>query len=271
MKTVLNKTVACSFILLVFCLFLPGVAFTFDKNRALEAATLNYPPYEYQEAGMPTGLAVRIIQAAARRAGVKQVNFNFYPWKRAVMRTEIGQADLLFNAGKNEGRQRWGIYADSVLILQKYYLFKRKNSAFALDKNYAGMETLRIGVRRGYLYGSGGFRKALDNHRFKKVILTDSTEQSVRMLLANRIDLFVGDNLPVTHLLSEQELMGQIDRVQESKTGNDAVVLTWPTYLLFSKKTVSHEFVQEMSEALDEMKRDGSFDQIIDEFTPKIP
>ena len=264
-----SKMPVCCFFLFLFCLLLPTAAFSFAKNRPLEAATLIYPPYEYLAEGQPTGLAVKIIREAAKRVGINAVNFNFYPWKRAVMRTETGEADLLFNAGKNEERQLWGTYADSVLILQKYYLFKRRGSGFVLRNDYKGMETLRIGVRRGYLYGSGAFRNALDNNRFKKIIYTDSTEQSVRMLLANRIDLFVGDNLPVSYYLEQQDLFEQIDRTQDTETEKAAVVLTWPTYLLFSKKTVSPEFVQEMSQALEEMKQDGRFQQLVDEFTPK--
>ena len=256
---------------IVLSLFVHTRAFAFENDRPLEAATLNYPPYEYLDDGEPRGLAVSIIQEAARRAGVTAVNFHFFPWKRAVAHTKKGTKDLLFNAGKNEERQEWGYYADSVLILQRYFLFARKGSNIVLDSDFDNAEDISIGIRRGYLYGSGTFRKAIDGGKFKRVFLTSSTEESVRMLLGKRTDLFVGDYLPVVYYLESEGLMDQVEMVKVSGTSENMVVLTWPTYLLFSKETVSPAFVQKMNRAMEEMKKDGTFSKITDQFTPEFP
>lgn len=235
----------------------------------VDASTLQYPPYEYLENGVAKGMAVDVIREALRRVDNLKVEFNFYPWKRAVLKVKTGQSDLLFNAGKNEARQQWGIYTESVLILQRYVLFKRRADNIQFQQTYAGFEDNSIAIRRGYLYGAGPFRQALDGGRFGHISETDSTEQSINQLLKRRVDMFVGDLAPVLYSIRQQGLEDQIDIVQYQ--GKDKVVLVWPTYMLFSKKTVNSQLVERINRALEEMKADGSYQKIIQQYMAQRP
>ena len=250
----------------IFLSLLYSLVFLMPRVQAsdeliFDASTLIYPPYQYLENEKPKGIAVDIIQEAMSRAGPYSVKFNFYPWKRAVYLTEHGQSDLLFNAGKNRARQQWGRYVESVLIQQRYVLFKRKQHIFSISPDYEGSQDKVISVRRGYLYGDGLFRQALDNDRFSAVSYSDSTKQSVEQLLNHRIDLFVGDQLPVQFYIKEQGLEDQIDIVQHE--GEKLEVLYWPTYILFSKERSTPELIDKVNKAMESMKLDGSFDGII--------
>lgn len=255
------------FYLLILSHLMAELSHAFDKDRALVAATLDYPPYEYLQDGEAKGIAVDILREAARRTGVDEVIFNFYPWKRAVYSTRVGESDILFNAGKNQQRQRWGNYADSTLILQNYVLFKRKGEDIQVDPDFDNVDDLAIAIRAGYLYGSGAFRQALDSDKFDFVIHAESTRQNIDLLLSGRVDLFVGDYLPVIHYINTHGLADRIDIVtQPSATGEHLVVLIWPTYLLFSKATVSHEYVEEITTAIEQMKADGFVSRIFDRY-----
>jgi polar amino acid transport system substrate-binding protein len=240
------------------------------SERVIDAVTLDYPPYEYLDNGQPAGLAVEIIQEAIKRTGASGVNFSFLPWKRAVKFTQLGRSDLLFNAGKNEERQQWGLYVDSTLINQTYVLFKRKDSNISVNPNFDNVKDHSIAIRAGYLYGSGAFRTAIDNDRFDYVMQSDSTDQSVRQLLEERVDLFVGDYLPVMHYIKENMLTDRIDIVHEPGSDKHMVVLEWPTYLLFSKKRVTEQYVQQVNDAMKEMKADGSYSKIYDKYTAQL-
>lgn len=242
------------------CSLCASAAFADDIPEVIFATTLHYPPYEYRDNGEPAGLAVDIVKEVLSRVGVKQVDFQFFPWKRAVYVTEHGERDLLFNAGKNEPRQKWGYYVDSVLIQQSYVLFKRKADQFEVQPDFLNVKDKDISVRAGYLYGSGEFRQALDSDKFHKVELADSTEQSVKQLLNDRVDMFVGDLLPVMYYIQEQELEDQIDIVLYN--GERMEVLSWSTYLLFSKKRVTPSFVEQVRLAMEQMKADGTFASI---------
>ena len=229
--------------------------------KRLNAATLDYPPYEYLEDKVSKGIAVELIQEAAMRVGVEEVTFRIFPWRRAVRMVETGKFDILFNAGKNKARQEWGDYVDSVLILQRYVLFKRKGDDIKIDANFDNAFRYSLGIRAGYLYGSGAFRQALDQKKFAYQIASESTAHNVTLLLHNRIDMFVGDMLPVMHYIKQNYLNDQIDIVLTDDNSTQ-VVLTWPTYILMSKKTTTPELVQAFHEAMEEMKEDGTYDQI---------
>lgn len=241
-----------------------SVLFASEKNNILSGSTLDYPPYEYLENGQAKGIAVDLIREALSRVGHEQVDFHFYPWKRAVLKVQSGKSDMLFNAGKNKARQEWGMYVDSVLIQQSYVLFKRANEDFTVSPDFTNAKERIISVRRGYLYGSGAFRQALDSQSFNSVSLSDSTEQSVSQLLNKRADMFVGDLLPVMHYLKKNNLDDQIDIIKYQ--GENMEVLSWPTYLMFSKKTTSQQFVDQVYKAFESMKEDGTFQQITNSY-----
>ena len=154
-----------------------------------------------------------------------------------------------------------------MLILQKYVLFKRATSTIEVDNTFDNVSDVAIAIRMGYLYGTGPFRQAVDSEKFASVTLSKSTQQSVNMLLGDRIDLFIGDYLPVMHYIKKHHLEDQIDVIKrkEAPTEN-LIVLTWPTYLLFSKKNVDVHFVSEVKETLDQMKDDGFVDEVFQRY-----
>ncbi|WP_407702350.1 hypothetical protein [Vibrio algarum] len=81
--------------------------------------------------------------------------------------------------------------------------------------------------------------------------------------MSDRIDLFVGDYLPVMHYIKKNGLEDRIDIVKNSidKT-NDLIVLTWPTYILFNKESVTDRYVDDFNNAMTEMKLDGFIDNV---------
>ena len=253
---------------LLLLLYLQGNTVLADHSseRIFRASTLPYPPYQFPdpETGTPRGLAIEIIDEAFRRTGNGQVDYKFYPWKRAVHLAQTGSSDMLFNAGKNQARQVWGRYIDSVLILQRYNLFKKRNRPLFIQQDFRDANDLSIAIRAGYLYGEGSFRQALDTQMFRSVQLSDSTEQSVQMLLHGRVDLFVGDYLPVQHYLKQHQLTDQIDLVRYA--GEPMEVLRWPTYILLSKENTTEQIAAELYRVMEEMKQDGTYQTIIERY-----
>jgi len=233
----------------------------------LKATTLHYPPYEYEINGKPAGLAVEILEEAVKRTGIKGVDIEFFPWKRAVSSTQYGNKEVIFNAGKNKSRQEWGYYSKDTLILQKYYLFTRKGSNIKTNLDFSNFSDKRIAIRNGYLYGSGPFKESITTPDvFKAISLTDSTSQSVRLLLGGRVDMFVGDFFPVMHYIINNDLVHEIELVDNKETGEDLIVLTWPTYFLFSKINVPFNYYASFNMALKTMLDDGSYQEIYEKY-----
>ncbi|GLO63661.1 hypothetical protein MACH09_41690 [Vibrio sp. MACH09] len=248
---------------LFLCLLSNRIGATSVPN-IIRASTLEYAPYVYTVDGEAKGIAIDIIKEAFRRSSnATEVEFKFYPWKRALHSVKCGKRDLLFNAAKSKAREEWGTYTKTELISQRYVLFKKKDSDVSVNPDFSNTVTYSIGVRAGYFYGTGTFSDALESNKFFGIEYTNSTKQSVDMLLGGRIDMFVGDYLPVMRYLKENDLINLIDIVQSpTQIDQDMIILTMPNYLLFNKKNITREFVESIDKIMLEMKRDETYRKI---------
>lgn len=246
----------------LICLILLFTPFYSNATKVIKAVTLNYPPYEYLENNKPTGLAIDIIKEVVSRMGDSKVEFSFFPWGRSVLETKIGNQDILFNAGVSEERKRWGAYVETVLIEQQYMFFALKGSKFTVSDSLDNVSNLRLGTRMHYLYGDGVLKTALDKKHFKQVSAVNSIEQNVKMLLKDRVDLFVGDYLPVMYYLEKNCLLDRVRIIKKQETKSNLVVLHWNTHLLVSKKSPMFKEVGTINKVLLDMKKDGTFFKI---------
>lgn len=234
----------------------------FNSGMEYSASSFNHPPYEYVEGNKPVGIAVDIIKEAVKRTG-NFVDFIFLPWDKAAHNVELGINDILFNTDKNEMREAWGYYSNSTLLVKNYVLFKRKRTKLVIYSNYNNTKNVSIAIRSEDQYGDGEFRYALDNNKFENIIYSDNTYQSVDLLLNRFVDVFVGDYLSIMYYLSENNLLHEIDVVKEYDVNENHVVLNVPSYVLFSKKSVTKEFVELFDNAMDEIKIDGTHNKIL--------
>lgn len=244
--------------LLLALISLNGLA---DEKRSFVANTLISPPYIYQENEALAGSAIDLVNEMFRRAGEYQVKYVALPWKRAVMKVQSGEADMLLYAAKNESRKSWGRYVDSVLINTRFVLFKLRNKEIALSPDFSNGEKYRVAVRRGYIYKQSPFLDAINNKVFKSVVQSGSTAQSIELLMKDRIDFFIGDYRPVMHYLQQHGQERLFNTVKhENKTME---VFQVPTFLLLSRKNTSPALQLMLYQALESMKADGTYDRLV--------
>jgi len=142
------------------------------------------------------GVASRIVSEAFALEGV-QVKWEFLPWARALHLAEQGQ---------REGTAVWlrsperdtQFYVSAEVIDSGYSLFHRKGEALNW-KRVADLKGLRIGGINGYDYGAD-FQRAEQSGELQ-VVRLPSEEQGLRMLLANRLDVFPIDPVVAMDLL----------------------------------------------------------------------
>lgn len=244
-----------------YCASIPVRA---DEVTTFKANTLSSPPYIYKDGGQVTGIAVDIVNEAFHRIGGYKVKYTLLPWRRAVKRTKEGEVDLLLYASHSEQREAWGRYVDSVLINTSFKLFKRADATIQLNPDFNEVSHLSIAVRGGYIYQPGEFLRAVQNNQFRDVIYSDSTEQSIELLLRGRIDLFIGDELPVVFFLKQRQLQKVVDTVKLN--GEALEVFSVPTYILLSKQNTDVELSGQLSDALNGMRSDGTYQNIYDRY-----
>lgn len=269
-----HRSIKASVLLAVLLICLPVHADTdIDGLRPLagqplQMHTLENPPLAYtDEDGEITGILVEGIREAVRRTG-HEVEFRINPWKRVLKEVAEGNADAAFNAGKTEERQTWGAFHDSLLIDETYVFFARE--PMALSRELEEAPDLRVGIQLGYYYGER-FDRLLQNPPFRSLEVAQTIPRSLRLLKANRTDVFIGDLLPTMYYLKELGLEDDIHIVQEKESGLPLVVSTSPTYVAFSRRRVDPAYVQAFDEALESMKADATFDAILDSYQLKVP
>lgn len=232
-------------------------------NTVVKAATLNFPPYEFIENDQAKGLAVDIIKHAFAKMNYHDIDFMFSSWGRSLHETKHGNRDVLFNTGIYQDRKEWGTYVDSVLIEQQYVFFALAETSFTINAKINNVENLTLGTRMHYGYGAGALRDALDNSHFKHVSEVNTHEQNIKMLLSKRIDVFVGDYLPVMHYLVQNCLMDKVRVIKQADQQTNFVALKWNTYMLVSNQSPLIDKVDTIGRILNEMKADGTFDALV--------
>ena len=231
----------------------------------LNLRTLHNPPLEYEENGVVTGALSEIVAEAVKRTG-RDVLIELRPWKRAQKEVEDGDADGCFNTGNTEWRREWAYFNEDVLYNETYALFLRSDDSVKIPADMKNVSHLRVGIQRGYAYG-GEFQKALDEKRFKEISEVESIEQNIKKLISKRIDFFVGDRIPSLYYLELAGVRKQVSIFKDDVTGQEVIVSVWPTYVAFSKKTVSSEYVKKFNDALLQIKKDGTYQRIFDKYS----
>ncbi|BBD07915.1 substrate-binding periplasmic protein [Desulfovibrio ferrophilus] len=244
-------------LILVFLFQIPEIL----HAKTLRLVTLNSPPLEYPDAqGQPTGLNMEIALEALRRLGHDAV-VDFVPWKRALEMVRSGSADAIVDAGYNSERAAYLHYPYENIYLEEVFAFKRAEKHFTLDEGLGNAQDFRLGVGRGYYYGMA-MDRALQEGRFKSIEEVYQIELSFRMLMADRIDMFIGVRVPILYLLEQMDLADDIDIVFNTDTGAEYALDFSPTYVAFSKKSMNERIADEFDIILKSMKEDGTFERI---------
>jgi polar amino acid transport system substrate-binding protein len=237
-------------------------------GELLQMRTLENPPLAYtDENGDITGILVDGIREAVRRTG-HEVEFRIEPWKRVLQEVAVGNADAAFNAGRTEERQTWGLYHNSVLIDETYVFFAREPKA--LSRDLVEAPELRVGIQLGYYYGER-FDRLLQDQPFRALEVSQTIPRNLKLLTADRTDVFIGDLLPTIHYLKELGLENEIHVVRGKESGLPLVVSTSPTFVAFSRRRIDPTYVQAFDEALESMKADGTYNAILDNYQLNLP
>lgn len=238
------------------------------NGQPLQMRTLENPPLAFTgKNGEVTGVLVETIREAVRRTG-HSVEFKIYPWKRVLREVAVGNADAAFNAGVTDDRKAWAHYGSTVLIDETYVFFALK--PMEMSRTLEEAAGLRVGIQLGYYYGRR-FDRMLDNPPFRSLEVAQTIPRNLRLLEANRTDVFIGDLLPTLHYLNAMGLKDRIHIVRERESGLPLVVSRSPTHVAFSKKRVGPDYARKFDEALASVKADDTFDRILNRYELDIP
>ena len=228
------------------------------------------PPYQWRnENGELTGLDIDVISAVLSKAGYA-FEFKKLPWSR-ILKSAIknGEIDIAMGATKTLEREAFVHYSDiayapwdSVLLvlddnLGKFSQVKRLSDI--INTPYT------LGITRGHIY-SNEYSELLNNPNFSEKLYTSQREDlAIKMLLSKRVDAVLASSISILHNMMHWQETQKIRSVFFLKNDKEGA----GSYFIFSKKSVSKEDLATINQALFELKKDNTLENIVNRYIPK--
>ncbi len=229
------------------------------KCALAAAATLSlyteeWPPVTYLRDGKAAGMAVEVVQALQKRLG-DTTRVEVLPWARAYSYLLTRPNVMLFTVGRTPEREKLMTLVGPV-AMSNIDLLARSGEAARFQRMGSGMLDVPVTA-----YRSSIFRTTAANKGFATIVESVDSEQSARMLMAGRVDLWVEGSFVAGPAL---EKSGFSARSIEKVVTLESLAL----YMAFSRGT-PREVVLAWEEGLRALKRDGTFQQIYHRWLPQ--
>lgn len=220
------------------------------------------------ENGSFTGLDVELSKLIFEEAGF-DVQFIHYPWVRIVHLVKLGKLDVALSAGESEERKLFAYFSKQTLRQGQNFLFTLKDKA----EQFSGLNQLidlkaeqhRIAVYRGARY-STEYDDLMKQPWFKEnLIILDSQPRTVESLTRGRSDALIGSEYGVVATAKKMGIADQIVPVFPLMTYEEA-----KTHLMFSKKSVPQEWVDQIDAAMERLKASGKYQQTLNAYIESL-
>lgn len=236
---------------LVFGIALTGASLA--QAAALRMLTEQAPPFSFIRDGEVTGLGVDIVEALASRTATP-IRITLLPWSRAYRLAQQDEPMGIFMTTRNAEREnlfRWVGPVDTSVTA----FYGKGGSGLRIRSLDDARTVARILVPRDWYS-----HQLLRQLGFTNIHPVDKPEDMARMVLHGRADVMVSANVELPLIAaraggkaSDFEVLQPINKVHD--------------YIAFSRATPP-ALVQRWQQALDEMKRDGSFARIYAKWLP---
>ncbi len=235
-------------------LFFQQPAATAGKASLLRIATGEFAPWTGQE--LPHGGHVNhIIQAAFAAEGV-EVQFVYLPWKRAFEETRLGKFDATSYWYENTERREAMLFSEP-LVVNRTVFFQRADAEPIRWLSLNDLSQYRMSATLGFTY-TEAFYQAIEAKTINP-IMVPSDIQNLKLLLADRVDLFATDEMSGFYMAAQLGIDPRKLRVLEP-------ALSAPQgYLLASKNHPNAQWlIQTFNRGLKKIKADGGYRKMLD-------
>lgn len=236
----------------LYCTFLISLS-SYGKNETIYITSGEYPPYS-SESLKHTGFAHHVISEAFSREGYKTV-FLYYPWARSYKEGASGK----YHASGYwmcTQKHRKDFYCGGAIYNTEFVFFHLKTTGFKEWNALEDLKTYKIGATRGYAY-TAEFWEAQKNNTLK-VVVNNTDDLGFKMLLRQRIDLFVMSTIPGYTLLYKKYSPSVVSLI----THNHKPLVSNTIHLLFPKKRPdAQQLLKVFNKGLQSLKTDGTYEK----------
>ncbi len=215
--------------------------------------TEEWKPISFSENDKLKGLGVEVVQEILRRLGMKD-NIRIVPWARGWNMLTENPNVVLFTMTRTDEREKLFTMIGPVAIGTTNF-YAKKGSGITIRKLEDAKRFKRIGV-----YRSAVEEQILTKENFTNLEVTSMPLNSAKKLMLGRIDLWCNANITAGKILEEAGFV--IDDVENVYT-----IMENHLYIAISKGT-SERVVNMWKEALESIKKDGTFAKIYSKWLP---
>ena len=204
------------------------------------------------------GVASRIVSEAFALEGI-DVEYTFFPWKRAYALVTNGEFDGSLAWASKKEREKEVYYSKEGVILGQTMFFYKNDlelSWHVKKQNYENLKGLTIGTLIGYKY-LDVFDIAVKNKIVNEQKVS-TLEINFKKLLNNRIDLLISNNDVAYNVLNQSFSKKEIATLSSIEYNPEMTVY----YLILSKKHKKNVRLMKLfNSGLKKLKESGKYDQ----------
>lgn len=173
---------------------------------------LNWPPFDYTQAGRPNGYSIDIIRLIAHMTGLQVTFTNGYSWPELVALFRAGKIDMLQSVIATQDNKTLGLLGLSYAKLP-YALITRENFGALTDLTGLNGKILAI--------PAGWSTIPILRNRFPQIeiVETESTLHALEMVLAGEAAAAL-DNEAIMHFLARTYFLTRLQFHNEVNFGN---------------------------------------------------
>ena len=243
----------CMMILSALLGFAAGAPATAAETAGLQILTEESPPLSFIRDGEITGLVTEVVRELAKRTATAG-RIQLVPWQKGYQAL-LEQPDVALVPTVMTAQRKPLFQWVGPLAVLDTNLYALKGSGIAIANLDDARKVNRIATVAKYYS-----EQMLDKEGFTNTQSYPDTETTVRALLDGKVKLLASNNLEMPAVL--KKVGGSMDDVE-----NVFTLSTDLFYIAFSK-AIPAERVARWQDALDGMKRDGTFAKLYGEWLP---
>lgn len=245
---------------LLLCLAMGSASFADDGDHRQRVVMPvgDWPPFRFVSEEQMHGMDFDLMEEVARRMSLK-IEYHRTPWNRSLTHMQQGKVDAMTGLARRPEREAYIYYVEPPYSFCSTVFYTAAGKGDTI-RSYEDL----YGKRLGYVLGSAYFPRFDGDDSLPKLGV-GTEDQLLKMALAGRLDVFIGTDCQVD---SELVLRGMSDKIDKATyaPGNKVAL-----YLGVSRYSVFFNSINELERVMRDMKRDGTFKRINNEYFSAKP
>ncbi|WCE31642.1 substrate-binding periplasmic protein [Vibrio sp. SCSIO 43137] len=241
-----------------------------DPVKVVIYGDAHYPPYSWEQGDQVVGIYLSILRQAFKKMTNYDVELKPVPWKRGLYYLQQGSAFALFPPYYHPTLRPY-ISPYSVPILDELTVLACYKETFNTPRtiwpdDFFG---LVIAVNRGYELGGKAFYRAVAQDKIQRMEI-EGTEKNLLVVSTGRTDCYINDinaiKWGVQKLKNDKRFKLQMDNIAYGPTIASQQGFLGYSNIRNEQFPYKSDFVREFDTVIDQMKRSGRIDAIVEQF-----